>query len=74
VIVFPGTFTLPTAGLQLFTLALNFQNNQVVLLPFQATAGSATADESPLGSAVPLQTLEGSEPVPRTEDYQLRQR
>jgi hypothetical protein len=74
VIVFPGTFTLPTAGPQLFTLALDFQNNQVVLLLFQATAGSATADESPLGSAMPLQTLEGSEPLPRTEEYHLRHR
>ena len=74
VIVFPSTFTLPTAGPQLFTLGLDFQNNQVVLLLFQATASSGTAGESPLGSAVPLQTLEGSEPVPRTEEYKLRER
>jgi hypothetical protein len=74
VVVFPSTFTLPTAGPQLFTLGLDFQNNQVVLLLFQATAGSGTTDESPVGSAMPLQTLEGSEPVPRTEEYQLKQR
>ncbi len=72
VITFPDTVNLPTTGPQLFTMALDFQNSQVVLLFFQDTTSSATAGEWAGGLAVPFQTLEANEPVSRNGDYELR--
>jgi subtilisin family serine protease len=74
IVPFPGTFNLPATGSQLFTMALDFQGGQVILLLFQDTTSNADEGGSGVGSAVPLQTLGASEPAPSNENSRLRHR
>jgi hypothetical protein len=74
VATFPGTFTLPTTGSQFFTIVLTLQNNQLALGLLQDAAPAAEVGEVDVSVAVFLQMLPATEPVPRIEDYQLKQR
>jgi hypothetical protein len=69
-----GTVNLPTTGPQFFTIVLTLQNNQFALGLLQDTAPAAEVRDVDVSAAVFLQTLQGSEPVPRTEEYELRRR
>jgi hypothetical protein len=69
-----GTFSLPTTGPQFFTIVLTLQNNQPVLGLLQDTAPAAEVGEVDVSATIFLQTLQATDPVPRIEDYQLKQR
>ena len=69
-----GTFSLPTTGPQFFTIVLTLQNNQPVLGLLQDTAPAAEVREVDVSAAIFIQTLQATEPIPKIEDYQLKQR